>query len=38
MKFDEQQMVNGEILNGLDQIFPADRLLCDPAYLAAFES
>ena len=38
MKVDEQQMVNGEILNGLDQIFPADRLLCDPAYLAAFES
>ena len=31
-------MVHGEILNGLDQIFPADRLLCDPAYLAAFES
>ncbi|MGB1926949.1 MAG: FAD-binding oxidoreductase, partial [Rubripirellula sp.] len=27
-----------DMLEGLDSIFPADRLLCDPAYLAAFES
>lgn len=27
-----------DMLEGLDLIFPADRLLCDPAYLAAFES
>ncbi|MDC0278923.1 FAD-binding protein [bacterium] len=26
------------ILNGLEAIFPDQRLLCDPAYLAAFES
>ena len=25
-------------LSGLDSLFPKDRLLCDPAYLAAFES
>ena len=27
-----------DILDGLDSIFPAKRLLCDPASLAAFES
>ena len=25
-------------LSGLESLFPKDRLLCDPAYLAAFES
>ena len=27
-----------DLLEGLESIFPSDRLLCDPAYLAAFES